>query len=211
MALAALLASGASAGCSRAGATTPPEELAGTITWSLTRAVEDPITREATESTTTTVTMDVILRVSRSRAGVTLFQAREGTWTAAGTGAAKEQAGACIIDRDTSVDLRGTFAANNVVTMIHTDSAGRGLLNFSLSKGDGSVTARTRYCDGSEVAQNRTYFWAISDAAVDVVAHRAKDGALEFLVAKEQVAPCGANATCTRTASGVLWPLRQSS
>jgi hypothetical protein len=210
VALAAILASGASAGCSLAGATTPPEELAGTITWALTRAVEDPVNGPM-ESTTTTVTMDVILRVSRSRAGVTLFQAREGNWTAQGTGAAKERAGACTIDRDTSVDLRGTFAANNVVTMIHTDTAGRGILNFSLSKGDGSVTAKTRYCDGSEVSQNRTYFWAISDAAVDVVAHRAKNGSLEFLVAKEQVAPCGANATCTRTASGVLRPVRQNS
>ena len=188
-----------------ASASAPTPELAGEVTWSLTRQVEDPVVPGRRESSTTTVTMDVVLTVAQSRAGVTLLQAHEGTWSASGAGAAEEVSGGCTLTRATEVDLRGTFAAAaNVMTLVHTDRAGRGLLNFSVSKGDGAVTATSRYCDGSEVSQNRTYFWALSDAAVDVVVRRGDDGALEFVVTKEQTAPCGPGAMCTRTASGVL-------
>jgi hypothetical protein len=193
----------AASGCA-ASASTPPQEIGGAITWTMTRQVQDPDS-PARETTVTTVAMDVAMRVTQSRAGVTLYRARDGAWTATGSGTADEHAAGCTITRDTAVDLRGSFVpAGNVMTFVHTRNAGRGLLNFSVSKGDGAVVAKTRYCDGTEVSQNRTYFWAISDAAVDVVARRADDGSLEFVVAKEQTVPCGPGATCTRTASGVL-------
>lgn len=188
-----------------ASATSRTPELAGAVTWTMTRQVSDSAAPGRQESSTTTVTMDVVLKVSQSRAGVTLLQAEDGTWSATGTGAAEEVSGNCTLTRATNVDLRGDFASSgNVMTLVHTDRAGRGLLNFSVSKGAGAVTATSRYCDGSEVSQNRTYFWALSDAAVDVVVRRGGDGVLEFVVAKEQTAPCGLGATCTRTASGVL-------
>ena len=188
----------------------PPDEIAGTITWSLTREAEDPERPGRRESATTTVTMDVVLRVARSRAGVTLFQVREGTWTAVGTGSVEDRSAGCRLTRDTDVDLRGTFqAANNVVTLLQSHAADRALLNFSLGEGDGSVIARSRYCDGVEVSQNQTYFWAISDATVDVIVRRGARGSLEFVVAKEETVPCGAGATCARTASGVLAGLAQ--
>lgn len=196
---------GLSSGCSLASASEHPTEIAGTITWSMTRQYEDPISASRRESETTTVAMDVALKIVTSRAGVTLFQARDGKWTATGTGASEQHAAGCTMTRATEVALGGTFEpAANVVTLVHTQSARRGLLNFSVSKGDGAVIATTRYCDGREVAQNRTYFWALSDAAVDVSVERGDDGRMQFIVSKEQTAPCGPGATCTRTASGVL-------
>ena len=197
-------------GYAAASASGPPDEIAGTITWSLTRQAEDPARPGRRESATTAVTMDVVLRVARSRAGVTLFQVREGTWTARGTGEVEDHAAGCTLTRDTEVDLRGTFeAGDNLVTLLQTHAAERALLSFSLGKGDGAVIARSRYCDGAEVSQNQTYFWAISDAAVDVTVRRAANGSLEFVVAKEEAVPCGAGATCARTASGVLTGLAQ--
>jgi hypothetical protein len=191
-------------GCSLARASEPDPEIRGTVTWSMTR--EFTGAQSAThESLTTTVRMELALKPMRRRGGVSLYQGDGGGWVATGRGRAEETAGDCTRTRATNIDVRGSFAPPaNLVTLLHNQSAKRALLNFSVSKGDGAVLATTHYCDGGDVTQNTTYFWAVADAGVDVTVETDPSGVTRYLVSKDQSGPCGPGATCTRTARGVL-------
>ncbi|MDQ3170002.1 MAG: hypothetical protein M3Q55_07700 [Acidobacteriota bacterium] len=182
-----------------------PEQLAGTVTWSMTRQYQDPAAPSRHELLTTSVTMDVVLTVTQARGGVRLYQGLGGVWAANGNGTFQEKAGDCTLARDTAIGVQGSFGpAGNNVTLLHNQPAQRALLNFSVSRGEGAVTATTRYCDGSTVAKDTKYFWGIADAGVDVRVETGPRGATRYIVSKEETGPCGDGATCTRTASGVL-------
>ena len=171
----------------------------------MTREYQDPAAPSRHEVLTTSVTMDVVLRVKPARGGVRLYQGLGGAWAANGNGTFQEQAGDCALARDTAIGVQGSFGpAGNNVTLLHNASAHRALLNFSVSKGEGAVTATTRYCDRSTVAKDTKYFWGIADAGVDVRVEAGARGATRYIVSKEETGPCGRGATCTRTASGVL-------
>ena len=149
--------------------------------------------------------MDVVLTMTQSRGGVRLYHALDGAWVASGTGTSEDEADGCTLTRATKIGVEGRLGASgNGVTLLHNQSAQRALLNFSVSKGEGVVTATTRYCDGSTIAKDTKYFWGIADSSVEVRVEPGPIGATRYIVSKEETAPCGAGATCTRTATGVL-------
>lgn len=191
-------------GCSLVRAS-QPEELAGTVTWSMTREYQDPARPSRHEVLTTSVTMDVVLTMTQSRGGVRLYHALDGAWAASGTGTAEDEADGCTLARATKIGVEGRLGASgNGVTLMHNQSAQRALLNFSVSKGEGVVTATTRYCDGTTIAKDTKYYWGIADSSVEVRVEAGPIGATRYIVSKEETAPCGTGATCTRTATGVL-------
>jgi len=186
-------------------ASTPEPEIRGAVTWTMTRETRDLARSSRHETLTTRLTMDLVLRVAKAGGGVSLYQGAGGAWTAEGAGSIEEYEAGCTVTRRKTIGLRGAFGSGgNAVTLLHNQSKGTGLLNFSVNRGAGAALATTYYCDGSTVSQDTTYFWGISDVDLDVRLETGADGRPRYIVAKQLTGPCGAGATCTSTASGVL-------
>lgn len=204
------LALAAASACEVLARNAPPERLEGVITWVNNKALVPADGDTArTETETTTVTLDVVLVVTGSRNGVSLYEVAHGGWTAEGSGRVEEHRSGCTMTRDTRIALHGGFGSpRNSVTLLQNRPARTGLLSFSLAHGQGVVRTDTNYCDKQTVTQNSASYWSVSDVALEVTPERGADGVTRFVVSGERTGPCEGDLTCTRTASGVLEPVR---